>query len=252
MFDFDDAGKPQPASGATGPISPASAPSPGETYGTTAEWFGGWPGPINPVMQGGASYARQRQMTLQDLLLDNRIIFLGSSPDNGTNGVITDYLVNAIIQRMLYLVTQNKTADIHLYINSPGGSVSAGLALYDTIQFLECPVNTYCMGLAASMAAVLLASGTKGKRYALPNAKVMIHQPSGQVGGQISDIEIQAREMIKEHERLNKILAHHTGQTVEEIDKQSQRDRYFSAMEAKEFGLIDDVLIKPGKSAVAV
>jgi len=207
----------------------------------------GMPGPLGPVMQRGGNYARQRTMTLSELLLDNRIIFLGSSPDNGTNGVITDYLVNLTIQRMLYLVTENKTADIHLYINSPGGSVSAGLALYDTMQFLECPVNTYCMGLAASMAAVLVAAGTKGKRYSLPNAKIMIHQPSGQIGGQISDIEIQAREMIKEHDRLNKILAFHTGQTAETIDRESQRDRYFNAMEAKEFGLIDDVLLKPGK-----
>ena len=226
MFDFSDA---------EAPVGPGTVMA------------GGLPGPIGPVMQRGGNYARQRTMTLADLLLENRIIFLGSSPDNGTNGVITDYLVNLTIQRMLYLVTENKTADIHLYINSPGGSVSAGLALYDTMQFLECPVNTYCMGLAASMGAVLLAAGTKGKRYALPNAKVMIHQPSGQIGGQISDIEIQAREMIKEHERLNKILAFHTGQTVEHIDRESQRDRYFNAVEAKEFGLIDEVLLKPGK-----
>ena len=208
-------------------------------------------GPLAPVMattmQRGGNYARQRTMTLSDLLMENRIIFLGSSPDNGTNGVITDFLVNYTIQRMLYLVTENKTADIHLYINSPGGSVSAGLALYDTIQFLECPVNTYCMGFAASMAAVLLAAGTKGKRYALPNAKIMIHQPSGQVGGQISDIEIQANEMMKEHARLNEILAKHCGRTVEEIETASARDNYFTATEAKEFGLVDDVLVKAVK-----
>jgi ATP-dependent Clp protease, protease subunit len=205
--------------------------------------------PMQITMQRGGDYTRMRQMSLQDMLLENRIIFLGSSPDNGTNGVISDYLVNFTIQRLLWLVTQNKTADIHLYINSPGGSVSAGLALYDTMQFIEAPINTYCMGLAASMGAVLLTAGTKGKRYSLPNAKVMIHQPSGQVGGQISDIEIQARELEKMHSRLNEILAHHTGRTVAEIEKESSRDRYFTAQEAKEFGLVDDVLVKPAKTA---
>ncbi|MGL6074352.1 MAG: ClpP family protease [Fimbriiglobus sp.] len=205
--------------------------------------------PMQITMQRGGDYTRMRQMSLQDMLLENRIIFLGSSPDNGTNGVISDYLVNFTIQRLLWLVTQNKTADIHLYINSPGGSVSAGLALYDTMQFIEAPINTYCMGLAASMGAVLLTAGTKGKRYSLPNAKVMIHQPSGQVGGQISDIEIQARELEKMHGRLNDILAFHTGRTVAEIEKESARDRYFTAQEAKEFGLVDDVLVKPVKTA---
>jgi ATP-dependent Clp protease, protease subunit len=221
--------------------------------------FGGMPadhpfmntGPMQTVMQRGGDYTRMRQMSLQDMLLENRIIFLGSSPDNGTNGVISDYLVNSTIQRMLWLVTQNKTSDIHLYINSPGGSVSAGLALYDTMQFLECPINTYCMGMCASMGAVILTAGTKGKRYSLPNSKIMIHQPSGQVGGQISDIEIQARELEKMHARLNEILAHHTGRTVAEIEKESDRDRYFTAMEAKEFGLIDEMLTKPVKPAQA-
>ena len=123
--------------------------------------------------------------------------------------------------------------------------MSAGLALYDAMQFMDCPINTYCMGLAASMAAVLLCAGTKGKRYALPNSKVMIHQPYGQVGGQISDIEIQANEMIKEHERLNQIMAKHTGQSLAVISKESDRDRYFTSYEAKEFGLVDDVLLKP-------
>src|SRR5215471_6660323 len=132
-----------------------------------------------------------------------------------------------------------------MYINSPGGSVSATLAVYDTMQFLEAPIHTYCMGLAASGAAILLTAGTKGKRFCLPNSKVMIHQPYGQVGGQVSDIEIQATEILKERDRLNQILAGHTGQNVDVIAKETDRDRYFTAIEAKEFGLVDDVLAKP-------
>lgn len=202
---------------------------------------------MDPVAQRG-QYSRQRTMTLGDLLLENRIIFIGSSPETGGSPVITDYLANITIQKLLFLVTENKTADIHMYINSPGGSVSAGLALYDTMQFIECPIHTYCMGLAASMASVLLCAGTKGKRYALPNSRVMIHQPYGQVGGQVSDIEIQANELIKTHERLNQIMAQHTGQPLDIIAKESDRDRYFSAIEAKEFGLVDDVLAKPSEA----
>jgi ATP-dependent Clp protease, protease subunit len=202
------------------------------------------PSPMQPTA-GYRDYARQRTMTLGDLLLENRIIFIGSSPETGGSPVISDYLANITIQKLLFLVTENKTADIHMYINSPGGSVSAGLAIYDAMQFVDCPIHTYCMGLAASMAAVLLCAGSKGKRYALPNSKVMIHQPYGQVGGQISDIEIQAGELIKTHDRLNEIMASHTGQTLETIAKESDRDRYFTAIEAKEFGLVDDVLAKP-------
>jgi ATP-dependent Clp protease protease subunit len=200
--------------------------------------------PMQPTA-GYRDYARQRTMTLGDLLLENRIIFIGSSPETGGSPVISDYLANITIQKLLFLVTENKTADIHMYINSPGGSVSAGLAIYDAMQFVDCPIHTYCMGLAASMAAVLLCAGTKGKRYALPNSKVMIHQPYGQVGGQVSDIEIQAGELIKAHERLNQIMADHTGQPIEVIAKESDRDRYFTANEAKDFGLVDDVLAKP-------
>src|SRR5215471_5873049 len=132
-----------------------------------------------------------------------------------------------------------------MYINSPGGSVSATLAIYDTMQFLEAPIHTYCMGMAASGAAVLLAAGTKGKRYCLPNAKVMIHQPAGYVGGQVSDIEIQANEILKERQRLNEILAKHTGQPLDVLEKETERDRYFGAQEAKAFGLVDDILLKP-------
>jgi ATP-dependent Clp protease protease subunit len=187
-------------------------------------------------------------MTLSDLLLENRIIFLGGSQeysDREGQGPITDVLANYIIQKLLYLQYENKNADIHMYINSPGGSVSATLALYDTMQFLECPILTYCMGMAASGAATLLAAGTKGKRYALPNSKVMIHQPYGAVGGQVSDIEIQAAEILKERDRLNEILARHTGQPIDVIARETDRDRYYSAQEAKEFGLVDEVLQKP-------
>ncbi|HVK15297.1 MAG TPA: ATP-dependent Clp protease proteolytic subunit, partial [Fimbriiglobus sp.] len=155
---------------------------------------------------------------------------------------------NITIQKLLFLFTENKTADIHLYINCPGGSVSATLAIYDAMQFMEAPVNTYCMGLAASGAAILLAAGSKGKRFALPNSKVMIHQPYGQVGGQVSDIEIQATEILKEHERLNQILASHCGQPIEMIAKETDRDRYFTAEEAKAFGLVDDVLARPSEA----
>jgi ATP-dependent Clp protease protease subunit len=200
-------------------------------------------GPIEPLMQQG--YTRQRTLTLADLLLENRIVFIGSSPETGGSPVITDYLANITIQKLLWLVTDKKSADIHMYINSPGGSITAGLAIYDAMQFIDCQINTYCMGIAASMAAVLLASGTKGKRFCMPNSKVMCHQPYGQVGGQVSDIEIQASEILKEHQRLNQILAFHTGQSLEVIAKETERDRYFSAQQAKEFGLVDEVLSKP-------
>ena len=206
-------------------------------------------GPIQPLLQRGGNYSRQRTMTLADLLLENRIVFVGSSPETGGSSVISDYLANLTIQKLLYLQYENKTADIHMYINSPGGSVSATLALYDTMQFLESPILTYCMGIAASGAAILLAAGTAGKRYALPNSKVMIHQPYGQVGGQVSDIEIQANEILKERSRLNEILAKHTKQPLEAIARETDRDKYYSAQEAKAFGLVDEVLEKPADAA---
>jgi ATP-dependent Clp protease protease subunit len=205
-------------------------------------------GPVLPVIQRYREYARQRTMTLGDLLLENRIVFVGSSPETGGSPVITDYLANLTIQKLLYLQYENKNADIHMYINSPGGSVSATLALYDTMQFLECPILTYCMGIAASGAAILLAAGTAGKRYALPNSKVMIHQPYGQVGGQVSDIEIQAAEILKERERLNEILAKHSKQPLDIIARETDRDKYYTAQEAKDFGLVDEVLQKPPES----
>ena len=201
-------------------------------------------GPIAPLLQRG-DYQRTREMTIAQLLLDNRIIFIGSSPETGGDPTISDFVANITIQKLLWLVTDKKTTDIHLYINSPGGSISAGLAIYDTMQFIDCQINTYCIGMAASMAAVLLSAGTKGKRYALPNSKVMCHQPYGQVGGQVSDIEIQANEILKEHQRLNKILAEHTGQPLDVIAKETERDRYFTAEQAKAFGIVDEVVSKP-------
>jgi ATP-dependent Clp protease, protease subunit len=202
-------------------------------------------GPLfEPKVQRYRDYARQRQMTLGDLLLENRIVFLGSSPETGGYSAITDYLANITIQKLLYLQYENRSQEIHMYINCPGGSVSATLAIYDTMQFLECPIATYCMGIAASGAAIILAAGSKGRRFCLPHSKVMIHQPWGQVGGQISDIEIQANEIMKDRHRLNEILARHCEQPVDVIAKETERDRYFGASEAKEFRLVDDVLQK--------
>src|SRR5438128_1533701 len=200
--------------------------------------------PFEPQAQRFRDYARQRQMTLGDLLLENRIVCLGSSPKTGGNPAITDYLANLTIQKLLFLQYESRTQEIHFYINCPGGSVTATLAIYDTMQFLECPISTYCMGMAASGAAIILAAGTKNRRYALPNSKVMIHQPWGQVGGQVSDIEIQATEIMKERHRLNEILAKHTGQPLDKIEVETERDRYFTAQEAKDFGLVDEVIQK--------
>ena len=200
--------------------------------------------PFEPTLQRYRDYARQRQMTLSDLLLENRIVFLGSSPETGGNPTITDYLANITIQKLLFLQYENKTQEINMYINCPGGSVTATLAIYDTMQFLECPISTYCMGLAASGAAIILAAGGKNRRFALPHSKIMVHQPYGQVGGQVSDIEIQANEILKDRTRINEILAFHTGQPMERIEKETDRDKYYTPIEAKEFGLVDEVLTK--------
>jgi len=181
-------------------------------------------------------YQRQRTLTLGDLLLENRIILL--------QGVIHDANANELVMKLLYLQSENRRKDIHFYINSPGGSVSATLAIYDTMQILSCPVATYCVGLAASGGAVLLAGGVKGKRFALPHAKVMIHQPYGQVGGQVSDIEIQAQEILHTRETLNQILASHTGQPMERIAKDTDRDFYMTAEQAKSYGVVDEILNK--------
>jgi ATP-dependent Clp protease, protease subunit len=206
------------------------------------------PGPLSPQAvatffepRAARDYQRQRQMTLGDLLLENRVIFL--------QGEIYDGNANELVMKLLYLQSENRRKDIHFYINSPGGSVTSTLAIYDTMQMITCPVATYCVGLAASGGSVLLAGGEKGKRFALQNAKVMIHQPSGGVGGQVSDIEIQANEIIRTRQKLNEILAAHCGKTPEEILKACDRDHYMTSQEAKEFGIVDDILTKaPGSS----
>lgn len=192
--------------------------------------------PPAELMASYRDYQRQRQLTLGDLLLENRIILL--------QGAIHDGNANELVMKLLYLQSENRRKDIHFYINSPGGSVSATLAIYDTMQILSCPVATYCVGLAASGGAVLLAGGTKKKRFALPHSKVMIHQPYGQVGGQVSDIEIQAHEILKTREVINQILAEHTGQDLERIAKDTDRDFYMNAEEAKNYGVVDDILSK--------
>jgi len=185
------------------------------------------------------SYQRQRQLTLGDLLLENRIVFL--------QGEIYTGNANEVVMKLLYLQSENRRKDIHFYLNSPGGDVSATLAIYDTMQILSCPVATYCVGQAASGAAVLLAGGTKGKRFCLPSSRVMLHQPYGGVQGQISDIEIQANEILRYREVLNNILAKHTGQPLERISKDTDRDFFLGAEDSKKYGLVDDVLMKiPG------
>ena len=181
-------------------------------------------------------YQRQRTMTLGDLLLENRVVFL--------QGELYDGNANELVMKLLYLQSENRRKDIHFYINSPGGSVTAAMAIYDTMQVLACPVCTYCVGLAASAGAVLLAGGAKGKRFALPHAKIMIHQPWGQIGGQVSDMEIQARELQQTRDSLNEILAFHTGQTIEQIAKDTDRDNYMTAEQAKAYGLVDKILTK--------
>ncbi|MFZ9792263.1 MAG: ClpP family protease [Gemmataceae bacterium] len=201
---------------------------------------------FGPMAQRYRDYTRQRNYGTGDILLDNRIIFFGCSGSNVYEPVITDITANMVIQQMLYLQNENRQQEISFYINSPGGSVSSTFAIYDTMQFLDCPVATFSMGLAASGAAILLAAGTKGKRYILPHAKVMIHQPWSQgMGGQASDVEIEMKEILKEKHRLNEILAHHTGRSLKEVEVETERNRYFNAEEAKAFGLVDEILVRP-------
>ena len=178
----------------------------------------------------------ERSYDIYSRLLKERVVF--------AVGPVEDYMANVIVAQLLFLESENPDKDIALYINSPGGSVSAGLAMYDTMQFLTCDVNTYCIGMAASMGAVLLAGGAKGKRFMLPNSRAMIHQPSGGYQGQASDIHIQAQEILKIRERLNEILARHTGQTVEKIKLDSERDNFMSPTEAIAYGLVDKLLDK--------
>ncbi len=182
----------------------------------------------------------ERSYDIYSRLLKDRIVMLGTP--------INDDVANTIIAQLLFLESEDPDKDINLYINSPGGVVTSGLAIYDTIQFMKAPVSTICVGQAASMGAVLLASGAKGKRFALPNAQIMIHQPSGGAQGQATDIEIQAKEIIKTRERLNKLLSHHTGQTLDKIALDVERDYFMSSEEAKTYGVIDDILVKRPES----
>jgi len=176
----------------------------------------------------------ERAYDIYSRLLKDRIIFLGTA--------ITDEIANLVVAQLLFLQSDDPTKDISLYINSPGGSVTAGLAIYDTMQFLKCDLNTYCIGQAASMGAVLLAAGTKGKRFALPNSRIMIHQPWGGAQGTAADISIQAREILKIRDTLLNILSNATGKTVDEIGADSDRDFFMSAAEAKDYGLVDKVI----------
>lgn len=184
----------------------------------------------------------ERAYDIYSRLLKDRIIMIGTP--------INDDIANLIIAQMLFLQSEDAEKEISLYINSPGGSVTAGLGIYDTMQFLKCPVVTYCVGQAASMGAVLLAAGAAGKRYALPNARIMIHQPWGGAQGQASDIHIQAKEILRLRDRLNEILSHHTGKAMDVISRDTDRDFFMSAEEAAAYGLVDNVL--PGAKGVAV
>jgi ATP-dependent Clp protease protease subunit len=176
----------------------------------------------------------ERSMDIYSRLLKDRIIFIGTAIDDG--------VANVVIAQMLFLQMEDPKKDIHLYINSPGGVVTGGMAIYDTMNFLQCDVVTYCIGMAASMSTVLLAAGTKGKRHALPNSRVMIHQPSGGAGGQAADIAIQAREIIRWRKTLNETIAKHTGKTPLQVETDSDRDYYMSAEEAKTYGIVDHVV----------
>jgi len=182
---------------------------------------------------------RERVYDIYSRLLEDRIIFLA--------GPVTDIGANSIIAQMLFLASRNPKKDIKLYINSPGGSVTAGLAIYDTMQYINCPISTVCVGLAASMAAVLLAAGAKGKRFVLPNSEILLHQVAGGISGEAAAIEITAKQIIKIRDKISKILAEHTGQSLKTISDDTDRDFYLSATEAKKYGLIDAV-IEPQKA----
>jgi ATP-dependent Clp protease protease subunit len=176
----------------------------------------------------------ERSWDIYSRLLEDRIIFIGAP--------IGDGLANSVIAQLLYLQKADKARDIHVYVNSPGGSISAGLAIYDTMQYVSCPVETVCVGMAASMAAVLLAAGTAGKRFALPHARIMLHQPWGGMQGTAADIAIEAEEILEAKSILSRVLARHTGRTVEQIDRETERNKYLSAPQAREYGVIDEVV----------
>ena len=176
----------------------------------------------------------ERSYDIYSRLLKERVIFVV--------GTVEDYMANLIVAQLLFLESENPDKDIHLYINSPGGSVTAGLSIYDTMQFIKPDVSTMCIGQAASMGAFLLSGGAKGKRFCLPNARTMIHQPSGGAQGQATDIDIQAREILIIRQRLNELMAEHTGQTIEDIERDTERDRFMNAHQSKEYGLVDEVV----------
>jgi ATP-dependent Clp protease protease subunit len=177
---------------------------------------------------------QERAWDIYSRLLRDRIVFIGTPID--------DFVANSIIAQLLFLQMEDPKKDVHIYINSPGGSVSDGMAIYDTLNFMQCDIVTYCLGMAASMSTVLLAAGTKGKRFALPNSRIMIHQPSGGAGGQTSDISIAAKEILRWRKTINDILANHSDKTAEEVEKDSDRDYYMTADEAKDYGLVDEVI----------
>ncbi len=199
-----------------------------------------WPELERPRAQG-SQYQAWRQMGLNEMLLDNRIIFLDLPLDPRIT-INSSTVCSHVIKSMLYLQSVKRDQDIHLYINCPGGDIDDTLAIYDTMQFLNCDISTYCVGAASSGAAIILAAGTKGKRFALPHAKVMIHQPWGMVGGQASDMRIQAEEILKVKNTLIEILSRHSGKPREQIEQDTERDRYMDAKEALAYGLIDEIL----------
>ena len=176
----------------------------------------------------------ERSMDIYSRLLKDRIIFIGTPID--------DMVANLVIAQLLYLQMEDAKKDIHLYINSPGGVVTGGMAIYDTMNFLQCDVQTFCIGMAASMSTVLLAAGTKGKRFALPNSRIMIHQPTGGAGGQAADIAIAAKEILRWRKTLSEVISRHTGKAQEQVEKDSDRDYYMSAQEAKDYGIVDHVV----------
>ena len=178
----------------------------------------------------------ERAYDIYSRLLKDRIIFIGAPID--------DVFANVVIAQLFFLEAEDPEKDIHLYVNSPGGSVTAGMGIYDTMQYVRSPINTICLGQAASMGALLLTAGTKGKRFALPNARVMIHQPMGGFQGQATEIDIHAREILKIREKLNEIMAYHTGQPLDRISQDTERDYFLSGEEAKEYGLIDEVIVR--------
>ncbi len=190
--------------------------------------------PVIPTVNQFPAYQRTREMSIEDMLLENRIVFLA--------GPITERTASVTVMRLLYLQSIKRDQDINLYINSPGGLVDQTLAIYDTMQLVGCKIATYCIGQASSGAAVILMAGTKGKRFILPNAKVMLHQPYGGITGQAEDIRIQAEEVIRDKRRLNEIIANSTGRTVDEITAETERDRFLNAEEALAYGIVDEVL----------